>query len=187
MHETAHLRAIVIALGNHQRVPMHQSAALRGSKRVVERPVRGNAKVQRQRIGLAAGQHHQRRPGVAEHARATGQHIAHGAVTPVDGDIIHVLFRKFGENARQFAATTRRGQQHVVTQIVGASPPFVAVAPAIADQPHQRAGASGGVCNPPFGARNRVDLRQALEEMNASVHNLLALNMRPRQMLRFSH
>ena len=96
-----------------------------------------------------------------------------------------LLRREIGQHACQLAAAMRRCQQHVVAQHLCLLTPFVAMAAHIADQPHQRARASGRFRALFFGLRNRIDLRQSLEKMNATVHYLLALNMRLRQMPRF--
>ena len=191
-NEATHLRTIVIALPNHQGLTAHQSATLHCSQRIAERPVRGNAKVQRQRIGLAAGKHDQHRPAVAENARAAGQYVPHRTVAAIDREIIHPFLCKIGQHGRQFAAAVRRCQQHVLPQFVSAATPlatavavpFVAMTAAVADQTHQRPRANGRYGNVVLCGRNRVDLRQAVEEMNASVHNLLALTMGQRQLLR---
>ena len=103
-HEALHARVGVVALRHDERPALLDPAGRDRLERFLERPPGGQPEIDRERVGLAARHDDQRRPALAEIARAAGQHVAHRAVAAGDHDVVDPALGEAGEDVLQLAA-----------------------------------------------------------------------------------
>ena len=152
-HEALDPRVRVVALGDHERAALLDPARRDRLERFLERPPRGQPEVDRERVGLAARNDDQRRPGLAEIARAARQHVAHGAVAAGDDDIVDAPLGEAGEHVLQLAALGGS-----LDEEVGAAAPVgkrggLAVAAQVADHARRAGPGARARPRPPTGRR----------------------------------
>src|SRR5690606_22632181 len=182
-HETLDPRVGIVALRHDERPALLDPARCHRIKRLFDRPARGKAKIDRQCVGLPARDDDQRRPALAEIARAATQHVAHRTVTTGNQDVIDPPLGKPSQHGLQLVALPRSLDQqsapaHPVERGAG-----MAMAAGITDDADQRR-LTHGRSRAAKRSGGPGDLRQAVEQMDGPVH-VGALNPRWLKILRF--